>query len=197
VGVKLMSDTIGKIISYLRGLLIKRKIKANGHLRSVGQTIINKTDGSIEVGDRTCIWSDVKFSLIASDSFPSPKLMIGAYSSIGDRTQIHCGNRVVIGNYVLIAWDVNIIEYDYHAPGGGQPEPEPITIEDEAWIGACCIITKGVTIGQGSIIAAGSVVTKNVPPYTLAAGNPAQHIKEVQSWRGSSMSDSHDKVTDV
>ena len=178
-------ETLSKCNSYLRGLLLKRKIHTQGLVRSIGRTIVANHGGTIRVGNRACLWPDVKFSLVANPKCPAPVLEIGAYSSIGDRTQIHCGNRVSIGTHVLISWDVNIIEFDYHAPGGGVPEPRPIIIEDEAWIGARCIITKGVTIGKGAILAAGAVVTKDVPPFTLVAGNPARPIKTVPSWRGS------------
>ena len=57
----------------------------------------------------------------------------------------------------------------------------PIIIEDNAWIAANSIITAGVTIGKHAIVAGGSVVTKNVPPYTIVAGNPAKAIKRYQS----------------
>lgn len=173
------------IIAYLRGYLLCTSIESNGPIKSIGKTIINNKNGKIKIGKRTCIWPDVKLSLTACLNADMPLLQIGEYCSIGDRSQIHCGNQVKIGNYVLISWDVNIIEYDYHAPGGGHPVPRPIIIEDEVWIGARCIIAKGVTIGKGAIIGAGSVVVKDVPPFTLAAGNPARAIRQVQSWRGS------------
>lgn len=174
------------LVAYLRGLLLSLRVKSDGPIKSIGRTIINNKQGIIKIGARTCIWPDVKLSLVKCKNMPSPVVQIGKYGSIGDRTQIHCGSKVIIGDYVLISWDVNIIEYDYHSPGGGVPELSPIVIEDEVWIGARCIIVKGVTIGKGSIIGAGSVVTKNVPPYSLAAGNPAKIIKTVKSWRGSS-----------
>jgi len=55
----------------------------------------------------------------------------------------------------------------------------PIQIHDKAWIGARAIITKGVTIGEGAVVATGAVVTKDVPPYTIVAGNPARVIREL------------------
>jgi acetyltransferase-like isoleucine patch superfamily enzyme len=177
---------ISDIIGYLRGFILRRKVHTNGLIKSIGKTIIVNNNGMLKIGNRTCIWPDVKFAINSCPGIATPMIQIGDFGSIGDRSQIHCGNKVEIGNYVLISWDVNIIEYDYHAPGGGLPEPLPIIIEDEVWIGARCIITKGVTIGKGSIIGAGSVVTKSVPPYSLAAGNPARVIKKVPSWRGSS-----------
>lgn len=178
-------DTLRKILGYVRGIFLKRKIKTTGFIKSIGKTIVVNNGGKILIGNRTCLWPDVKFALVRTPSHCSPVIKIGAFTSIGDRSQIHCGQLVSIGDYVLISWDVNIIEFDYHAPGGGIPKPKPIIIEDEVWIGARCIITKGVTIGKGAILAAGAVVTKDVPPYTLVAGNPAKPIKNVPSWRGS------------
>lgn len=55
----------------------------------------------------------------------------------------------------------------------------PVTIEDDVFIGAKCIILKGVTIGKGSIIAAGSVVTKSIPPFEIWGGNPAKIIRKI------------------
>lgn len=177
---------LDSIIAYMRGFLLMPFVESGGPIKSIGKTIINNPNGIIRVGKHTCLWPDVKLSLNSSPGCSVPVVQIGECCSIGDRTQIHCGKEVRIGNYVLISWDVNIIEYDYHAPGGGYPSPLPIVIEDEAWIGARCIIAKGVTIGRGAIIGAGSVVVKSVPPFTLAAGNPARAIKPVDSWRGSS-----------
>jgi acetyltransferase-like isoleucine patch superfamily enzyme len=55
----------------------------------------------------------------------------------------------------------------------------PVSIEDDAWIGAAAIVLRGVTIGRGAVIAAGSVVTSDVPPMTIVAGNPARRIRDV------------------
>ena len=58
-------------------------------------------------------------------------------------------------------------------------EASPVVIQDKCWIGFNVIILKGVTIGEGAVVAAGSVVTKDVAPYTLVAGNPARFIKDL------------------
>jgi serine acetyltransferase len=172
-------------IGDIRGYLLRRKVFAEGNFRSIGKTTIINDSGIIRIGFGACLWPDVKLVVNKCPGIDNPSIIIGSFSSIGDRTQIHCGSRVEIGSNVLIAWDVNIIEYDYHASGGVAPEPKPIFIEDEAWIGARCIIMKGVRIGKGSIIGAGSVVVKDVPPYMLAVGNPAKPLKKVHSWKGS------------
>jgi acetyltransferase-like isoleucine patch superfamily enzyme len=56
---------------------------------------------------------------------------------------------------------------------------KPVRIGDKSWIGLNVIILKGVEIGEGAVVAAGSVVTKNIPPWTIAAGNPARVIREI------------------
>jgi len=183
---------IGKLLAYLRGYLLRRKMHISGPIKSFGRTIVDNRHGIIKIGKRSTLWPDVKFTLTWCQGASRPVVEIGEFSSIGDRTQIHCGSRVTIGNYVLISWDVNILEYDYHAPGGGPATPEPILIEDEVWIGARAMILKGVTIGKGAIIGAGAVVTKSIPAYTFAAGNPARSIKRVISWRGSHAEENSD-----
>jgi acetyltransferase-like isoleucine patch superfamily enzyme len=177
---------ITKLFAYIRGFLLKRKVITLGPIKVFGKIFVEKKKGVIRIGKRSCLWPNVKFSLTQCPNEAPPVIEIGEFTSLGDRTEIHCGKFVKIGNFVLVSWDVNILEYDYHAPGGGHAIPVPIIIEDEVWIGAKAIILKGVTIGKGSIIGAGAVVTKDVPPYSFAAGNPARIIKKVSSWKGSS-----------
>ncbi len=181
----MIREILAKIFAYTRGFFLKSKLKTYGPLISYGKTIIIKQYGIIEVGKYSRLWPDVKLVAMSQTKGSKAVIKIGDYSSLGDRTQIHCSKSVKIGNYVLIAWDVNILEHDHHAPGGANPTPEPIIIEDEVWIACRSIILKGVTIGKGAIVGAGSVVTKDIPPYTFAAGNPAKNIKMVASWKGS------------
>lgn len=60
-------------------------------------------------------------------------------------------------------------------------ESAPIIIEDNVWIGERAIILKGVTIGMGAIVATGAIVTKDVPPYSVVAGNPAKIVKDIST----------------
>jgi len=154
----------------------KYKIKIGHHVRIIGRLICKNT-GSIEIGN---------------------------YSTIQDETVIGSLEKIKIGNYVGIASNTVIIDNNTHsinpadrikhrirvAPGGeGYPglgngwelsESKPIIIEDNVWIGSYSVILKGVTIGEGSIVARNSVVTKNVPPYTIVAGNPAKVVKNIE-----------------
>ena len=102
---------------------------------------------------------------------------------INHGARIHCFDRITIGNGVYIGDDVSIRDSDGHViVGAEKPMTMPIVIEDHVWIGARVTIVKGVTIGNGAVIAAGSVVVKNVPPHTLVAGVPARVIRENVTW---------------
>ena len=107
---------------------------------------------------------------------------------IGDETRIGMGNVIIgpvrIGNAVIFAQNVvmsglNHSYEDINLPISKQKvSTATITIEDECWIGANAVVTAGVTVGRHSVIAAGAVVTKNIPPYSVAVGNPARVIKQ-------------------
>lgn len=106
---------------------------------------------------------------------------------IGEKTIIGIGctviGPVVIGNHVMLAQNIVIsgLNHGYELidipPSEQQTVTKKITIRDEVWIGANCVITAGVTIGKHAIIGAGSVVTKDIPDYSVAVGNPARVIK--------------------
>lgn len=112
------------------------------------------------------------------------QLSIGKSSYIGaDCTIMNLLSPVIIGNYVMVGPQVMMITGNHRTDVIGEyminvgndlklPEnDQPIIIDDDVWIGARAIILKGVTIGKGSIIGAGAIVTKNVPPYSIYVGN--------------------------
>lgn len=145
------------------------------------------------------------------DIFPFNKFGIGSNSIIEDFATINngvgdvsignnCGiglSNVIIGpvkmgNYVMLAQNVVVsgLNHGYEdvtmPPRMQKVVTKQITIEDNVWIGANCVITAGVTIGKHAIIGAGSVVTKDIPQFSVAVGNPARVIKkynfETNSW---------------
>lgn len=108
---------------------------------------------------------------------------------------ITCADKVRIGNDVLIARGVYIADHDAHAVefqgrsrdvlnwNQGRKDWDgitiaPVTIDDKAWIGWGVAIMCGVTIGEGAVVGANSVVTRDVPPYTVVAGNPVRVLRE-------------------
>lgn len=124
------------------------------------------------------------------------RLVIGDRVFIGGNSLIDCLHQITIEDDVLISYQVLIMDSDNHSLRASERigdlarwrnkkydwyrvNSAPVVIHSQAWIGARAIITKGVVIGEGGIVAAGSVVTKDVPPYTIVGGNPAQVIREL------------------
>lgn len=107
---------------------------------------------------------------------------IGDGSGIGKHCSLH--GPVALGNDVMMGPEVLIMTRNHHFARTdipmcqqGDTAPEPVVIEDDVWIGARAIILPGVTIGRGSIVAAGAVVTRSIEAYSIAGGNPAKLIK--------------------
>lgn len=116
-----------------------------------------------------------------------PVLTIGRDVQINDYVHIACVDNIYIGNNVLIASKVFITDHN-HGCLSGDPEIQippkdrkitsnPVCIEDNVWLGENVVVLPGITIGQSSIIGASSVVTKSIPSYSIAVGNPAKVIK--------------------
>ncbi|CAN5799256.1 acyltransferase [soil metagenome] len=137
------------------------------------------------------------------DILPFNNFVLGAYSIIedfctvnngvgdvliGDNTLIGMANVLIgpirIGNDVILAQNVVASGLNHEYRNVDLPISKqnvttaPICIEDECWIAANVVITAGVTIGKHCVVAAGSVVTKSIPPYSVAAGNPAKVVKQ-------------------
>lgn len=128
---------------------------------------------------------------------------IGDYSTLMEGVRIRCVKSISIGSFVAIAGNTIITDNNTHptdiegwlehrirvAPNGpGYPgfgfgweksQSAPVVIGNGVWIGAGCLILKGVVIGDGAIVAACSVVVKNVEPFTIVAGNPAKKVKQL------------------
>lgn len=123
-----------------------------------------------------------KKCMIAAGSSISRDIEAGAYSFIGPGASIY--PKVHIGKLTMLAGGVTIVggDHNYRKPGvpivfSGRDKLEPTYIGDDVWIGTHSIIMTGVKIGDGAIVAAGSVVTKNVEPYSIVGGVPAKFIK--------------------
>jgi len=110
------------------------------------------------------------------------KLEIGSGRTNTD-VDITCFQNIRIGNHVFIAKGVIIRDSDSHSvERDDYIETQPIVICDHVWIGMRAIIMKGVTIGEGSIIGAGAVVTNDVPPNSMVGGVPARIFRQDVSW---------------
>jgi len=115
---------------------------------------------------------------------PGRKLIIEDDVDLAKDVFIGTEGGVFIGKRTLIGYRTLILSSNHSIPPKGQPFPisgddvAPIKIMNDVWIGANCLITAGVTIGEGAVVAGGSVVTKNVLPNQIVGGVPAKLIRE-------------------
>jgi acetyltransferase-like isoleucine patch superfamily enzyme len=146
------------------------------------------SNGKVEVGHLSEIHERVVLSAMGRSKSELARISIGDHTSIWYGTVISAHREIIIGRQCAISWNCTIIDSDMHEiiyPTGfpaARSRNERIRIGDHVWIGASAVILKGVTIGENSIIAASAVVTEDVPPHTLVAGNPAKPIREIAGW---------------
>jgi acetyltransferase-like isoleucine patch superfamily enzyme/coenzyme F420-reducing hydrogenase beta subunit len=139
---------------------------------SVGRNAEVVVDGSFTVYNGSDIRVLDNAVLTLSDGF------------CNDGVQIMCATRITIGKGCAIAREVIIRDYDAHQLiGAGHEKAKAIYIGRHVWIGTRALVLKGVTIGDGAVVAAGAVVTKDVPPRCLVAGVPAKVIREDVEWK--------------
>jgi acetyltransferase-like isoleucine patch superfamily enzyme len=178
---------------------------ANAHIISAFTFQAERPDAGITVGDDFIAWDRVKIH-----AWGKGRIKIGDCCSVGSDTIFHCREGIEIGNHALISWNVLIADFDAHSvrmneritemeytANGLWPNfsgkrtiknplfapsflTKPVIIEDGVWIGAHAIILKGSKIGKGAVIGAGAVVSGEIPPMSIAVGNPAKVVKMVR-----------------
>lgn len=154
---------------------------------SFGVLFCNKQKSLLNVGHNATL--DIKNFRVGNGCRisvgPNAILKVGKNVFINENTRIMASKKIEIGDNTTISWNVNIIDSDRHNIYYNDVQQETtkeIIIKNNVWIGFNSSILKGVTLGEGAIIASNSVVTKDVPPYTLVAGVPAKVIKENVKW---------------
>jgi acetyltransferase-like isoleucine patch superfamily enzyme len=109
------------------------------------------------------------------------RLEIGSECSLNYGVSIGCLERITLGDRCRVGPYVMVIDNGFHQlyDRNKRPPSQPVTIEDDVWIGAKASIMPGVTLGRGCVIGTGSVVTKDVAPFTMVGGVPAKVIKQL------------------
>jgi len=191
---------------FIRGLWMRLRIKSAKGLLLVGKNVRIFYPKNFQVGYNTIIEDGAEINCLSlqgiklgnrvtigkyaiirpSNIYGGPigeGLTMGDNSNIGPYNYIGCSGKITIGNNVMLAPRVSIYaeNHVFDHPEilirDQGVEKKEVIIEDNCWIAANSIILAGVTIGQGSVVAAGSVVTENVPAYSVVAGVPAKFIK--------------------
>lgn len=171
----------------LLGVELGRNVTAHG---PVG--LLRWPGGRIRIGDNVSLVSSWRRATASALSFPVRLRVFGPGSliDIGSNCELSGtsltarSTSITLGRGVLIAPNCIIVDSDFHAPwpperraiDPGMERDRPVSIGDFAWIGMNSIILKGVNIGAGAIIGAGSVVTRDVPENSVACGNPARVV---------------------
>jgi acetyltransferase-like isoleucine patch superfamily enzyme len=169
------SATVTEHLRVLRFIMRRYRFDSAGPRCALGRRVRFWGPVSIHIGERCGLFDDVAI-------WGRGTLRIGDRSTLGHGTVVAVQESVEIGRDVMVAGRCYILDVDHGfarqdvAVSRQDLRIEPVRIEDDVWVGAGSAILRGVTIGRGAIIGANSVVTRDVPPYTIAAGNPAAVI---------------------
>nr|WP_312336639.1 acyltransferase [Anaerospora hongkongensis] len=179
-----------KIILY-KGAIVEMNHGAEIHLNGnfhIGANAIagSKRETTIRMDENSLLQVNGGFAVYYGGDiilFKNAKLKLGS-GFFNSNIKIRCTKEISIGNDVVISHDVTIMDSDAHEIIADKYEKTlPIRIGNRVWIGTRATILKGVTIGDGAIVAAGAVVTKDVEPYSIVAGVPAELIRREVNWK--------------
>lgn len=171
----------------LRFFLFKSRLGAYDRYFRIDSNVTIHNPKCIYVGYNVGIGSGTFLGPVIDDHGHkyNPSIIIGEGTWVGKHCSIAAINKVEIGKHVLFAGYVHITDHshgyeDITMPISPQPliSKGPVTIEDDCWLGFGCEILSGVHIGKHCVVAARAVVTKDVPPYSIVAGNPARIVKQ-------------------
>jgi acetyltransferase-like isoleucine patch superfamily enzyme len=149
----------------------------------------NISGNQLSVGEDSIIHADISFEQSGG------KVQIGSRTFVG-RSDLVCYRSLTIGDDVIMSWGITVVDHDSHSIewdkrqsdvrdwGKGNKDWQhiahaPVVIGNKAWIGFNVSILKGVTIGEGAVIGACSVVTRDIPPFSMAVGNPARVVRSL------------------
>lgn len=177
-------DRVGKrlkrhsLVDHMKGMWFSRKFTRAGIIVVSGGFPLPKiiNNGGEIYAENCQFYSGVRLE-VGKDAL----LRIGKGTYLNRNTVVVANKLVDIGRDCRISWDVVIMDSDLHSLPGEEFASKSVTIEDNVWIGCRSILLKGIRVGTGAVVAAGAVVTKNVPPHTVVGGVPARVLYELKS----------------
>ncbi len=179
---------VGKIETRLRSIFLCFLYGFKGKRIKLGKNVKILNPQFVDISDDTQLDDGVELSVADVIGGIVPRLIIGKKCRLNRNSIVGCANLVILEDSVRIAPYVHISDRnhsytDVETPINIQPivTQGPVIIKSQAWLGFGVQVMSGVTIGIHSIVAAGSVVTKSIPDYCVAAGNPARVIKRYNS----------------
>ncbi|MCW2982116.1 MAG: Acetyltransferase (isoleucine patch superfamily)-like protein [Solirubrobacterales bacterium] len=180
------------LIGWLRAELRFALLRARGRKVSVGARPVFwrgrptlDIHGTFKIGDNCKLYGAPYPARITVA--PGAMIEIGDTAGINYGTEIYASKSIKMGHNAMIGDLATLYDTDFHRiEEGAEVRQGPIVLGDNVWIGRAAIVLPGVTIGDHSIVAAGAVVTKDVPPRVVVAGNPAKVVREITAsdgWR--------------
>jgi acetyltransferase-like isoleucine patch superfamily enzyme len=160
--------------AHLLGALLRMRVPGRGLLLVMGGWSLPELDNR---GGRLEIGSCGLFSGVRLECWKDATIAIGDGTYLNRNTEVVAAQSVRIGRDCKIARDVIIMDTDQHALPGAELVVRPVEIGDRVWIGARAIVLKGVTVEHDAVIAAGAIVTRDVPAHGVVAGNPARLVR--------------------
>ena len=164
-------------LNLLRGLVVRRSFNKAGVLSVVAGWPLPKVinaGGVVEIGNCGL------FPGVRIECWQGAVVRIGKGTFLNRNTEIVASTSVTIGQDCKIARDVMIMDTDQHPVGSGSMCNKPVEIGDRVWLGSRVIVLKGVSIGHDSVVGAGAIVTRSVPPYSLVVGTAARVVRSLE-----------------
>jgi len=183
---------LAEVANALMGMVVRRRKQVIvGPGSSVRWWGLRGRGGSVQIGSQAIVKCRVDFD------HPAGQIKIGNRSYIG-ASHLVCHTNIEIGDDTIISWGVTVVDHDSHALDWPNRKDDianwhrgvknwdavsirPVLVGHKVWIGFGASILKGVTVGDGAVVGAKSVVTRDVAPYTVVAGNPARVVRQLMA----------------